>query len=63
MTFSCRNDGSGRRMDGNLIPKKVNDPKNWRKAFFARPLDPGEFALIGDGGGSEDLGHLIDDID
>eukprot|EP00931_Biecheleriopsis_adriatica_P016552 TRINITY_DN12160_c0_g1_i1.p1 TRINITY_DN12160_c0_g1~~TRINITY_DN12160_c0_g1_i1.p1 ORF type:complete len:204 (+),score=46.73 TRINITY_DN12160_c0_g1_i1:54-665(+) len=40
-------------MEGNAVPKKEDDPKNWRKAAFNRPLSAEEAVILGDGAGSE----------
>mmetsp|Transcript_63802 Transcript_63802/g.164240 ORF Transcript_63802/g.164240 Transcript_63802/m.164240 type:complete len:204 (+) Transcript_63802:86-697(+) len=46
-------DAATKSMTGNAVPKNEEDPGNWRKAEFVRPLSPVEALLIGDGAGSE----------
>lgn len=46
-------DPATRSMEGNALPKKEGDEKNWRKAVFKNGLSPAEALLIGDGAGTE----------
>lgn len=40
-------------LTGNALPKKEEDESNWRTASFVRELSPVEWAILGDGAGTE----------
>ncbi|CAE8652740.1 unnamed protein product [Polarella glacialis] len=51
--YEMKFDAATKTMEGNAMPLKTDDEKNWRKAAFSSALSPTEVLLIGDGGGSE----------
>ena len=44
--------GADKTMEGWNVPRNIDDPNNWRKTAFKRPLCAEELTLIGDGAGS-----------